>query len=83
MTIKELESSLAGLREGLVADGYDMEISDEGNDAVKIAVVAGPEACADCLVPKEVMEQIIHGMLDDMSQQPLSVEVVYPRDAIA
>lgn len=53
---------LAPLRSALEADGYDLEIALQP-DLIDLRVVAGPEACADCLVPRELMEQMFRSRL--------------------
>jgi hypothetical protein len=60
-----LDGALQGFRDMLAADGYELNWSVTGQDAVtgqgkvRIQIVAGPDACADCLVPLPVIEGII------------------------
>jgi len=42
----------------LEADGYRLAVSSPEGAPVLLEVVAGPDACAECLVPKEVFESI-------------------------
>jgi hypothetical protein len=51
------ERSVA-LRSTLAADGYLMEIAEEGT-RVRVMISATPEACADCLVLKDLMRGIL------------------------
>jgi hypothetical protein len=51
-------SLLAGIREGLVADGYDFVVRSDGG-RLDIEVVATESACADCLVPEAMMQAMI------------------------
>ncbi len=39
-------------------DGYHLEVAEAG-DRVRVTIVATPEACADCLVPPELMRGIL------------------------
>jgi hypothetical protein len=39
-------------------DGYHLEVAEAG-DRVRVTIVATPEACADCLVPKDLMRGIL------------------------
>src|ERR1700753_2948190 len=58
----QIDGALQGLRQGLNADGYDIEWTVAGGAStgeVAIRVVAGPDACADCLVPGPVMQAIM------------------------
>jgi hypothetical protein len=46
------------LQSSLATDGYHMEIAEAG-DRVRVTITASPEACADCLVPKDLMRGIL------------------------
>jgi hypothetical protein len=48
------EAGLARLRMTLEADGYGIDVSEEG-PRLLARITATPEACADCLVPKPLM----------------------------
>ena len=45
---------IVALRSSLAADGYHLEIAEEGT-RVHATISATPQACADCLVPKDMM----------------------------
>ena len=68
------ETALAGLRATLAADDYAMEMHRDG-DGVQVRITAGPEACADCLVPKPIMRSILHGALGVPEE---AIALVYP-----
>jgi hypothetical protein len=62
----------------LAADGYDLNWSLTGPDKVQIQIVAGAEACADCLVPLPVIEGI---MTDALAPTPYALDrVVLPAE---
>ena len=42
----------------LAADGYHLQIAETG-DRVHVTITAGPEACADCLVPENLMRGVL------------------------
>ena len=42
----------------LAADGYLMEIAEAGQ-RVRVTITATPQACADCLVPQDMMRGIL------------------------
>ncbi len=48
------EKGLEDLRAALAADGYLIEVREEG-ERLDARISAGPDACADCLVPKPVL----------------------------
>ena len=54
-----LDGALQGFRDMLAADGYELNWSLTGPGQVQIQIVAGAEACADCLVPLPVIEGIM------------------------
>lgn len=72
--------ALSPLRDILAADGYLMSVSMPSPGAMLIDVTAGPEACADCLVPKDIMAGIAMDSLGDDSGVS-TIEINYPVDA--
>ena len=74
MTIDE--TALDGLHATLAADDYAMEMHREGA-GVQVRITAGPDACADCLVPKPIMRSILHGALGVPEE---AIALVYPGD---
>jgi hypothetical protein len=54
-----IDEALKGLRDTLAADGYELLWSMEEENRIGIRVVAGAEACADCLVPPALMRSIV------------------------
>jgi hypothetical protein len=74
-----LDGALQGFRDMLAADGYDLNWSLQGPGKVQIRIVAGQDACADCLVPLPVIEGI---MTDALAPTPYTLDsVVLPADA--
>jgi molybdopterin/thiamine biosynthesis adenylyltransferase len=56
-----VEMALATLRPGLTADGFDLRVGTLTEGTVRVILEAKPDACLDCLVPDDLMVQ----MLDD------------------
>lgn len=55
-----VESALAKVRPALDADGFDLSLRSVGADgAVEVVLAARPDACLDCLVPDDMLVQII------------------------
>jgi hypothetical protein len=74
----DLDDALQGFRDMLASDGYTLSwsVTDQGGVVVRIA--AGPDACADCLVPRPVMEAIMSKALEPT---PYALDhVVLPTD---
>ena len=68
------ETAVEGLRSTLAADDYAMEITEVG-PGVLVRITAGPEACADCLVPQPIMRGILGGALGVPED---AITLVYP-----
>jgi hypothetical protein len=58
-----VDTALRALRDTLAADGYELVWFMERETQIGIRVVPGPDACADCLVPPELMRTIVDGEL--------------------
>jgi hypothetical protein len=70
---------LESIRTSLAADGYEIDVSEEG-ERVDVVISAGPEACADCLVPQAVMVSILEQAL----KVPASaIDLTYPEESAA
>lgn len=65
---------LAGIRTSLEADGYAIDVVEEG-ERVGVVISATPAACADCLVPQTVMVAILGQAL---KVPAASIELTYP-----
>ena len=68
------EKVLAGLKASLAADGYQLVVTQIG-DLVSASVSPGPDACAECLVPKAVFRGILAHAL---GISEATIEVAYP-----
>jgi hypothetical protein len=77
MDAGEARRALEPMREMLAADGYDLRLEEASATSVRLRVVAGPEACDDCLVPKEVFAGIVR---DRLPAEVAEVIVRYPSD---
>lgn len=84
MSTEQVEAALQGLRDTLSADGYALEWSlagqnEVGQDAkagggvIEVRVVPGSDACADCLVPAELMRSILSDALTGTPYQVGSI----------
>ena len=54
-------SALEPFSSGLAADGYSLTVSRVEGAGLQVEIVAGPDACKDCLIPKPMFT----GMLSD------------------
>jgi hypothetical protein len=58
----------------LAADGYHLAVAETG-DRVRVTITAGPDACADCLVPENLMRSIL-GQALGVPQD--AIDLAYP-----
>jgi hypothetical protein len=58
----------------LAADGYEMEMAQDGG-RVLVTIIATDQACADCLVPKDLMRRILG---DALGVPPATIDLTYP-----
>ena len=67
---------LADLSAMLAADGYQLAVEENGH-RVALTVSPGPDACEDCLVPKDVFRGIAAHQLGIDSGL---IDIAYPVD---
>ena len=65
---------IVALRSTLAADGYLLDVAEVGT-RIRATITATPEACADCLVPKDLMRSILGDTLGVPSD---AIDVTYP-----
>jgi hypothetical protein len=70
------QERLQALRSSLDADGYRMEVHSEGG-RTRVDISATPEACDDCLVPKDLMRGILQQALGVAAD---TIDLTYPRE---
>lgn len=64
-TAATVDEALGRFREMLASDGYSLSWSPaDRDDRLVVRIEAGPDACADCLVPLPVMQAIISDALE-------------------
>jgi hypothetical protein len=71
------EPRLAQIRQSLQADDYRLDVTVRDGRA-EVAIAAGPEACAECLVSKDLMRAMLAPVL---GVPPDSIDLAYPVDA--
>ena len=77
-TAGPLDTAFQRFKDMLESDGYTLTwtVTGTGADRVVVQIEAGPDACADCLVPLPIMEAI---MSDALAPTPYSLEhIVLP-----
>lgn len=74
MSVDQIQ--LDQLKQTLQADDYRMDVDLQG-DAADVQIVAGPNACEECLVPKPLMQSMLAPVL---GIDPASIRLTYPTD---
>jgi hypothetical protein len=69
----EQMADIAGM---LAADGYNLAVEENGQ-RVALTVSPGPDACEDCLVPKDVFRGIASHQLGLEGEL---IDITYPAD---
>jgi hypothetical protein len=70
---QDLRDALQQLRDVLTGDGYDLDWALSTGNQVAVKVIAGPDACADCLVPQPIMAAIL---TDALLATPYTLESI-------
>jgi hypothetical protein len=78
-----ITKALTSLTSMLDADGYRLSVSEEGAATLVARIEAGPDACEDCLVPKEMMRRYFEDALRPVCELGLpDIRLFYPGDTI-
>lgn len=78
LELTRVESALVDLSEALDADGYALALEVGAPDRLRVRIVAGPQACEDCLIPKSMMQSMIGNALQSAGLGVTSFELEYP-----
>ena len=80
--IAAVEQALGGLIGAFAADDYHLSVTSFDDDVLRLAIDAGPAACAECLVPEPMMAGLVRSSLPaDLSVA--SIRIRYPTHAAA
>ncbi|HEY8479877.1 MAG TPA: hypothetical protein VIL71_08625 [Spirillospora sp.] len=71
------EARLEQMRATLAVDGYHLHVEETGS-GYDVRITADPEACADCLVPKQAMVSMLEPVLGANRD---AIRLSYPGDA--
>jgi Fe-S cluster biogenesis protein NfuA len=82
VTAEQVQTALGEYREMLRVDGADLELTAVEAETVRVRLLLGAGTCADCILNKEMLEQILLQGLRDMAPAIASVVVDDPRVAL-
>ncbi len=78
-----IANALTSLTAMLDADGYRLSVSEEGPAKLVARIEAGPDACEDCLVHKDLMRRYFEDALRSVCELGLpDIRLIYPGDTI-
>ena len=63
-----IEAALRPIRNSLQADGFDLKVEVVEDGIVSLVVLAGPEACLECLIPEEHFKLRIEDKLKGLAR---------------
>ena len=63
-----IEAALRPIRNSLQADGFDLKVEGVNDGVVSLVVLAGPEACLECLIPEEHFKLRIEDKLKGLAR---------------
>jgi hypothetical protein len=81
MTNAEVTEKLSSIAAALAADGYVLTVDGPSEGRLTARIEATPEACAECLVPKQVMGGLLAQAIGDASIGEDAIDLRYPVDA--
>jgi Fe-S cluster biogenesis protein NfuA len=70
-TVKAL---LEGLRPSFQVNGADLRLGELSQDSVRIDIIFGPEACRECILPRESLQPMFARLLE--AQLGYSIDVI-------
>jgi len=70
---------LTDIRDSLRSDGYELTVRSVAPQ-ISLAISAGPDACEDCLVGKDLMIRHVMVALSELDPQPETsdIAIAYP-----
>jgi hypothetical protein len=63
-----IEQALEPIRDSLQADGFDLKVEGFNDGVISLLVLAGPEACHECLLPQEHMQLRLESKLRGLAR---------------
>jgi hypothetical protein len=77
---EQAEEAVAGLRALVAADGGDVLITDTGDDSVRLALILETAECAECVMPRQFLEQVALDMMKPTLPGLDRVDIDDPRE---
>ncbi len=71
---------MAPFSSGLAADGYALKVRRSVSGGLAVEIAAGPDACEDCLIPKDMFTGMLFSRLTSEGVEFSDLSLVYPAD---
>jgi hypothetical protein len=83
MLAEQISERVQPVSQMLAEDGYRLRVELHDDGVISATVEATPDACAECLVPSEVMEGVLRSHLgeDALHEGRHELTVAYPKDS--
>lgn len=73
-----LEKALNKIKESLSYDGFSLLAAERDGGVIDVMIMAGPDACVDCLVPKPILEEMIANALEENGIAYTEIKLTMP-----
>ena len=80
LTNTEVTERVSAVATALAADGYVLTVAGPEAGRLTARIEARPDACAECLVPKQVMGGLLAQAIGDASLGEDVIDMLYPVD---
>jgi hypothetical protein len=77
----DVNSTLEPLAESLRADGADLLVEGRDGATLRVRLVLGPEACLDCILPREHLESVLLAAAKQADPAIAEVQLDDPRES--
>jgi Fe-S cluster biogenesis protein NfuA len=74
-----VEAAIDDLRRSLQADGGDLLFQSIDNGVVRCRLILSPNACLECILPKDVLEQVITYSVQERDPSVVGAQLEHPR----
>lgn len=78
--VARVRAAIAGLVSAFATDGYELKVIEVAKDCLRLAIEAHEGACAECLVPAEMMAGLIRTQLPP-EFAGTQIQITYPTPA--
>lgn len=77
----KVEAAIADMRQAIQADGADLVVEGIEGATAHLRLVFTPEVCEECILPRELLQQMLLSTLQKSVPEITAVTLVDPREA--